>query len=387
MKFIHTSDWHLGALLYGYDRLDEQSQMLDEVIRMTVENDVDALIVSGDVFNTAQPSTAAQRLLASKLTYLRSRMPRLAVIVTSGNHDSATRHEALAPVWDEAGIRMIGTFRADDSFGHNIIELPGVGFVAAVPYVNGRFMAPDAYSRLLDAVEARNTEGLPVVLMAHLTVAGADWSAHDRYDNFVGGIEICPLERMGCGYDYLALGHIHNAQKISDRARYSGSPLAMSFSEPSDHSVCLVEIGRHGELPTVELLPVRADKPLLTLPETGAASWKDALKMLKGFPADRSCYLRLNVVHDGTVPPDWRTLAADACRDKASDFCTMTTVREKTSDGGDDAGSMTFEKMRSISPMELASLYLRSQDLEMSDDMAAVFRETLADVERENRGL
>lgn len=224
MKFIHTSDWHIGSQLYGFDRLEEQGIVLDNIINLAKENEVDALLVCGDVFDTTQPSTAAQHLLASKLIRLRDLMPEIEIIATSGNHDSATRHEALAPVWLEAGVKMIGTFRSADNFSHNIIEIPGKAFVAAVPYVNDRFMPDGAWQGILDAVRERNREGLPVILMAHLTVAGADWGSHDRYDNYVGGIEIRTLDALGHGYDYLALGHIHTPQAIGRNARYSGSP-------------------------------------------------------------------------------------------------------------------------------------------------------------------
>ena len=384
MKFIHTSDLHIGAQLYGYDRLDEQGLMLDRIIDLAEENGAEALIVSGDVFDTTQPSTAAQHLLASKLIRLRTLMPGIEIIITSGNHDSATRHEALAPVWLEAGVKMIGTFRNVDDYCHNIIEIPGKAFVAAVPYVNDRFMAGDAWQGILDAVRARNSAGLPVILMAHLTVSGADWGSHDRYDNYVGGIEIRPLEKMGDGYDYLALGHIHTPQKVGHNARYSGSPMALGFSEMYRHSVCLVDIAAHGSEPDVRLLEMPDIIPLVDIPGKGSAGWKDVVRMLGDFPSDRKCYLRLNVDY-GTAPPDWRSRLSQAIHGKEAVFCTMNTVRRVPEEGPSGESPMTIERMREMRPAELAGKYLQSKGVGMDEELSGLFAQVIAEVEQQNR--
>lgn len=384
MKFIHTSDWHIGSQLYGFDRLEEQGIVLDNIINLAKENEVDALLVCGDVFDTTQPSTAAQHLLASKLIRLRDLMPEIEIIVTSGNHDSATRHEALAPVWLEAGVKMIGTFRSADSFSHNIIEIPGKAFVATVPYVNDRFMPDGAWQGILDAVRERNREGLPVILMAHLTVAGADWGSHDRYDNYVGGIEIRALDALGHGYDYLALGHIHTPQAIGRNARYSGSPVALGFSEMYPHSVCLVEIANHGVDPEVTLLDLPEIVPLVDIPAKGSARWKDVMKQLAELPADRRCYLRLKV-DEGTAPTDWRSRVTDATKNKAALFCTMATVRHNDSSAKKEDEPMSFERMRRMRPEEIAGKYLSSKGVEMDEELTRLFAQVMADVEQKNR--
>jgi len=385
MKFVHTSDLHIGAQLYGYDRLEEQGRMLDRIADLAVENGVDALLVSGDVFDTTQPSNAAQHLLASRLTRLRAAMPGIEIIVTSGNHDSATRHEALAPVWLEAGIRMVGTFRSTDNYDHNIIEIPGKAFVVAVPYVNDRFMSPGAWQGILNAVAERNRSNLPVVMMAHLTVAGASWGGHDTYENYVGGIEIRPLASLGQGYDYLALGHIHTPQKTGPKARYSGSPMAHGFSELYPHSVCLVDIAEHGSEPSVTLLEMPAGIPLKDIPSKGSAVWKDVMKLLAKIPDDMRCYFRLIVEDDGKIPADWRARISNALEGKQAMFCAMETRRKPVEAEAENRKAMTFEGLRTISPAELAWLYLKSRNIDMSGEMTDMFAEIMAEVEQNNR--
>lgn len=377
MKIIHTSDWHLGHLLYNYDRRDEQIDMMRQVAGAVAAEGADALLVSGDIFHTAQPSNGASRMMVEGLMEIRRQAPRTSIVLTAGNHDSASRVEVHRPLWEELGVSVIGSVDRENPATH-IVEIPGKGWVAAVPYCSGRNLPEGFYSDLLDRVAARDAgAGLPVVLMAHTAVGGCDFTGHDDVAGYtVGGIDSVPLEQFGQGYDYLALGHIHRPQFVggsSRRARYCGTPLAVSFDETYAHSLSVVEIAAHGAAPQVRELPVVPTRPLVTLPASGAVSWDEALEMLCAFPDDMEAYIRLNVKVDRSLPPQAHQEALRVAEGKLCRFCLINAVREARGDAG-VRRSMTVSEFRSVSPLELAERYAEAVGEEFDDSMRGMFR-------------
>ena len=189
MKIIHTSDWHLGQNLYGYDRTQEQSLALQQIEDLVRQETPDALVVSGDIYDTAQPSSAVQTLFTGAVMRMHLASPRTAIIITAGNHDSGSKHEISRILWETQNVHMIGTINKEDTL-EQIIELPGTGFIIAVPYSSERHIPEGFWQGLLDEVESRNEAGLPVVLSAHLTVSGCDFQGHENARDFsVGGID------------------------------------------------------------------------------------------------------------------------------------------------------------------------------------------------------
>lgn len=275
MKLLHTSDWHLGQRFYHYDRDDEHAFFIRQLISILNDEQPDALLVSGDIFDSAVPTVAAQHRFVSSVLALHHALPSCTIIITAGNHDSGSRLDVQRELWNIAGIKVVGgcqrhadgTFCPDDF----IVEVPNKGFVAAVPYFhssNYPLAAPDTdrtqrprafYEKVLNKIQKRNPRALPIVVMAHLAVEGCDIRGHEN--QLIGGMDKANLTLFGSGYDYLALGHIHKPQQINSRVRYSGSPIPMSFTEDYPHSVSLVEINTHGEAPTI-----RSDGNLLITP-------------------------------------------------------------------------------------------------------------------------
>lgn len=381
MKLIHTSDWHLGHVLYNFERRDEQLDMLRQVTAAVVAGRPDALIVSGDIFHTAQPSAQMQRMLVEELMELRRQAPQTAVVLTAGNHDSASRLETHSPLWHELGVTVIGGVDRENPDSH-IVELPGKGWIAAVPYCNGRNMPEGFYARLMERVaELDAGRGLPVVLMAHTAVSGCDFTGHEDAREFtVGGIDSVTLGEFGEGYDYLALGHIHRPQTVAGsggKARYSGSPLPVSFDERYPHSLTAVSVGARGAEVEVSEIPVSPLRPLVTLPPTGAACWEDALRMLGEFPDDMDAYIRLSVKADGTLPPQAHQEALRVAQGKACRFCLINAVRERTGDAG-ERRMMTVTEFRAVSPLELAGRYAADVGEEMDERMKKMFASVAA---------
>ncbi|MCM1067175.1 MAG: exonuclease SbcCD subunit D C-terminal domain-containing protein [Muribaculaceae bacterium] len=381
MKILHTADWHLGHLLYGYDRAEEQEALLSAIVDEVDRRRPDALVVCGDIFDTAQPSAASQAMLGRALMDIYRRCPGVKVVLTAGNHDSASRLDAMADVWRLANVEMVGTRAEADDPRKHIVELPGKGFIVAVPYVNRRFLPDGFFQSLLDAVGSRNADGLPVVLMAHAAVGGSDGGAQTSADGrLIGNVECMGLDTFGSGFDYLALGHIHRMQPAGPRGRYSGAPLAVSFDDDRVHGMLEVSIDAHGAEPSIEFVELPCSRPLVTLPSSGSASWPEALAMLEAFDPQRPAYIRLNVADDGSLPPDARARAVRVCEGKDARFCLVNLQRRKAALEQRERG-LSIEQLRAKSPLDIAALYLSRIGVDFDDELKGVLSEAMANVE------
>lgn len=381
MKFVHTSDWHLGHQLYNYDRSEEFAEMLEQIINIVADEKADALLVSGDVFHSSVPPLSAQRMFADAVIRLRRRCPHTAIIITAGNHDSASRHEIFASPWRELGVVMIGhvsTGISDEIIDRLVIRLPG-GFVAAVPYCSERMMPEGLFATLSQRIAELNTDQLPSVLMAHTAVSGCDATGHKDDGRNVGGIDAVDAETLATDFDYVALGHIHRPQVISDtggRLRYSGTPLAISFDEEYEHSVTVVSLAEHGAVPEVHTVPVIQPRPLVTLPVGAPRPLEEVLTLFKKYPDSLPSYVRLNVLVDSFLPPDATNRARIIAEQKQCRFCIINQIRS----GGNNASGhtpMTVEEFRNLEPAEIVSRYAESTGIDFTDDMRTLFDEVL----------
>lgn len=345
MRILHTSDWHLGRTLHGVDLLDHQAAYLDHLVGVVRAEAVDAVVVAGDVYDRAVPPVPAVALLAEALTRL-SEITH--VVVTPGNHDSATRlgfaaalltervrvrcrvsevgrpvvlpgpdghvgayvyplpyldpetaRHQLAPSDDEASDRVTGgTPEADD--GARVV--PARSHEAVVAAAMGRVRADLAERRRSDSSR------VPALVMAHAFVVGGRASESER-DIRVGGVDSVPAGVFAPSaandpgqVDYVALGHLHGPQRVGRDLggpvlRYAGSPLAYSFSEAAHHkSSALVEIEPTGAT-NVALVPAPVPRPL--------ADVAGNLEELRGraFEDRVSSWVRVTVT-DPVRPPD-----------------------------------------------------------------------------------
>ncbi|MEV8364559.1 exonuclease SbcCD subunit D [Streptomyces niveus] len=257
MRFLHTSDWHLGRSFHRVSLLDAQAAFLDHLVATALTHEVDAVLVAGDVYDRAVPPLSAVELFDRALHRLAE--ARVPTVMISGNHDSARRLGVGAGLIDRAGIHL----RTDPARCATPVVLADThGDVAfyGLPYlepalVREEFKAAKAgheavLTAALDRVRAdlaRRPDGTRSVVLAHAFVAGGAASDSER-DITVGGVSAVPAGTFD-GVDYVALGHLHGAQALTERVRYSGSPLAYSFSE-SDHrkTMWLVDLGPGGEI-------------------------------------------------------------------------------------------------------------------------------------------
>lgn len=386
MKILHTSDWHLGHVLYGYDRTDEQQAMLDQMVKIVEEEKPDVFLLCGDVYHTSQPSAAVQTMLTDGMVSIHNAYPQMKIVMTAGNHDSGTKHEIFQTPWRALGVYAIGQLEKENLDEH-IIEVPEKGYVIAVPYANERNIPDGFFQQLLDRVAERNTEGLPVVLTAHTTVKGCDFTGHDHASEYsVGGIDSFELEQMGDGYDYLALGHIHHEQFVHSgkhNVRYCGTPLAVSFDENFSHSVSMVEIERHGDTPTIEKIEIENPRPLVTLPTEGAASWEEAKELLEKFPDDIPAYLRLNVEIDDFLPVEANEEAASLAKRKQCRFCYINAKRKM--DRQSETKVLTVQEFQEENPVEIAKRYAEYSGICFDEELESMFKEAMAMVADDSR--
>lgn len=379
MKILHTSDWHLGHTLYNHSRNEEQQAMLDQMADIVKEQQPDVFLLCGDVFHTSQPSNAIQTMLSDGLVKIHEAYPQMTIVMTAGNHDSGTKHEIFRTPWRALNVYAIGQLEKENLEEH-IIEVPGKGYIIAIPYTYEQNLPDGFFQQLLDMVSERNTEGLPVVMTAHTTVKGCDYLGHDQATEYtVGNIDAIELDQLGQGYDYLALGHIHHGQFVHSgkhNVRYCGTPIPISFDETFSHSVTMVEIGQHGESPSVSTIEIQNPHPLVTLPSEGLAPWETAKELLKDFPDDIPAYIRLNVEIDDFLPVEAQMEAANLVHGKQCRFCYINAKRKTNPQT--EAKVLTVQEFQAEQPIEIAKQYATYIGVNFEDEMTEMFNEVMA---------
>jgi exonuclease SbcD len=273
VRFLHTSDWHLGRSFHRVSLLDAQRAFLDHLVDTVRAERVDAVLVAGDVYDRAVPALTAVELFDDAL----HRLADLGVpaVMISGNHDSARRLGVGAGLMGRAGVHL----RTDPATCHLPVVLPdahGDIAVYGLPYLEPALAREEfgvvradhtaVLGAAMDRIRAdlaTRPAGTRSVVLAHAFVTGAAPCDSER-DITAGGVEAVPAALFD-GVDYVALGHLHGCQTISERVRYSGSPLAYSFSEEHHRkSMWRVDLGPGGKL-DAERIDTPVPRPLARL--------------------------------------------------------------------------------------------------------------------------
>lgn len=386
MKILHTSDWHLGHTLYGHERDEEQMSMLHQMIDIVESEKPDLFLLCGDVYHTPQPSSAVQTMFTEALVKIHEANPSMTIVATAGNHDSGTKHEIYRTPWQALKVYSIGCLDKDNLENH-IVEIPGKGYVVAIPYVHERNLPEGFFQNVLDLVAQRNEKNLPVVMTAHTTVQGCDFSGHDNASEYcVGGIDSFNIADMGEGYDYLALGHIHKEQFVhtgKHNVRYCGTPLPINFDEKFSHSVSIVEIASHGDKPDVRTIEITNSRPLVTLPTDGYKSWDEVKQLLIEFSDDNPAYIRLNVEIDDFLPVEAAAEARALTLGKKCKFCHINSRRK--SEKQIDSKTLTVQEFQAKDPLDIVKQYADDTQISFDEDMIKLFDEALTMIKEEER--
>jgi exonuclease SbcD len=275
MRILHTSDWHIGRTFHGHSTLAALADVLDALVVEVRENDIDVVIVAGDVFDSATPAASAYTLLDDALIALHE--TGATVIMTSGNHDSAARlgfHSRLL----RDGIHVLTDPQAIAT-PVTVHDEHGPVHFFGIPYLEPaivRSLWPDAALRT-QAQVMHHAMGLVrdgmaehtgrAVAVAHCFAAGVDPTAGLEREVRQGGLDVVPMASFA-GPDYVALGHIHGRQQLSERVRYSGAPLHYSFGEQhKERGSWLVELDTDG-LASAQWLALPVPRALVTLTGT-----------------------------------------------------------------------------------------------------------------------
>lgn len=290
MKILHTADWHLGQLFHEYDRSFEHQEFLNWLLKTISVEQIEVLLISGDVFDISNPAANSIRMFYSFLQKATQNNPSLQIVVTAGNHDSASRLEAPKPLLESSNIHIIGTIQkhADGTINYEKLTIPlrnklgeikswclAIPFLRMGDYPN----VPDAenpyaagvtelYKAASAFANARKTSDQTIIAMGHLHTQQAEISEMDKTERLImGGVECINASAFDSALKYVALGHIHKAQRVggNNHIRYCGSPLPMSFSERNyKHQVVIFEL--ENDLHNLKTVEIPVSIPLLRIP-------------------------------------------------------------------------------------------------------------------------
>jgi exonuclease SbcD len=321
MKLLHTSDWHLGRSLYDKKRYDEFESFLDWLYEFISNEEIDLLLVAGDVFDTTSPSNRAQELYYAFLAKLSATNCRH-VVVIGGNHDSPTFLEAPRNILNALRIHVVGALSGNTADEVLLLkDKNGIpeAIVCAIPFLRDRDIRmaeagespDDKTKKLLQNISLHYKEAsemaerlqddskrVPVIGMGHLFTKNAQTTEGDGVrELYIGTVAHIDGDSISKGFDYLALGHLHLAQTIggSDRIRYSGSPLPMSFAE-ADHEKKVLVVEFKGQTPLIREHPIPRFQQLIRI--SGDMDQVDhAVRQLKNNSSN--AWLELEVINGG----------------------------------------------------------------------------------------
>jgi exonuclease SbcD len=407
MKLLHTSDWHLGRMLYGRKRYEEFALFLDWLLSVIDQEQIDCLIVAGDIFDTTTPSNAAQELYYRFLTRVTSTQCKH-VIVLGGNHDSASFLNAPKGLLKSLNVHVVGACSSeqiDDVLVLNGIDGKPQMIVGAVPYLRDRDIRTVEAGEDFSDKTAKLTEGirrhyqqigeltlmrreelgqnLPIVLTGHLFASGGSTVDGDGVrELYVGSLARITSDLFPSCLNYLALGHLHVPQVIggNEYMRYSGSPIAMGFGEANQiKSICVItfegtkaavslkDVPRFQELKQVKGDWLTVQSELFKLVSTGRSIWVEVVYSGKDFVDNLRG--RVDQIVDGS--------SVEVIRIKNNQiFNAVLAAVEAT------------ETLEDLTPKDVFARCMQAHNVDESRfaDLAALFDETLQSLQEDDAG-
>lgn len=387
-RVLHSADWHLGKLLYGHSRHSEFAQFLHWLLATINTYEIDALLVAGDIFDTMNPGSEAQKLYYTFLGQLKSSHCRH-IIITAGNHDSPSLLDAPKTLLSSLDIHVVG------SPSDEVIVLTDDGVAKMIVAPIGYLRDKDVYranfgddhnkiesdrlagfyrfyeASFAKAKELWKTHGeLPTVAMGHFFATGANISAYDdgmrdyqEVDDkrVVGGLGEIDVGRLPA-FDYVALGHIHKMQQIkSPYIRYSGSPLALGFGEAGKqkHIIIADFIGKAP--PSIYPLAVPSFRQLVRI-KGNLADIKQALFAIK--PNEKTVWVE--ITYEGAIDPSLSATIKDWCQDLPH----LLVLRIINQHAPISSKISAPPKGQSITPISAIDLLLQARDYDSEQQKA-----------------
>jgi DNA repair protein SbcD/Mre11 len=398
LRLLHTSDWHLGHTLKEVAREHEHGAFLAWLLETCAAEQPDVVLITGDVFDSATPPASAERMWFEFLAAVRRQHPAMDVVAIAGNHDSPARLGAPASVLRELGVHVIGGLprTPDGRLDVDRIVIPvagGSGLVAAVPFLRPVDVAPNVedplalvYGEVLAEARSRRRADQALVVLGHLYVTGAEPSYLSERRVSIGGQESASLRLFPDDISYVALGHMHRAQRVGrDTIRYAGAPIALSLDEARyRHQVVLVELDG-ASVREMRTLDVPQIIDIMRIPVRGAASLPDALEAIAALPSrigdddPRRPYLEI-VVELERPEPRLRTMIETALDGKRPRLVQLRA--DVTGDGASLGDRVTAQRLAELDPRDVFTrLWARSHADPPSAAVTGAFERLLAEVQ------
>jgi exonuclease SbcD len=315
MKILHTSDWHLGRTLYSKkERQEEHKAFLEWLLKIIKENSIDLLLIAGDIFDTASPSTTSQRMYYDFLVKVKTAGCEN-VIVVAGNHDSPSFLNAPKDILAALNVAVVGNATENiedeiivgkDNNGNPTIIVCGVPFLRERDI--SRFTEGETYSdrskrinenikkhyeEIAELAENKRRElgkQIPIIATGHLSVAGGQRNEDDGVrETYIGNIEAVGSDIFPDTFEYVALGHYHISSKIKEHIRYCGSPIPMGFGEAKQTKcVYVIDYTKGQNIETIEIPVFQKlelivgdkkfiEKRLTELKKSGSSVWLEVI--------------------------------------------------------------------------------------------------------------
>ena len=376
MIFLHTSDWHLGAMGGERDLWDDQKYFIDAICGIVREKRVDAVLLAGDVYDRSVPAASAIGLYDYAMNRLCGELG-VKVLTIAGNHDSAERLASCAGLLDKAGLYLQGAAQREPrvvAFADSqVFFLPWMTeekIKSLYPEErDGITGLTEAYRVAVNHMREKFIPGKRHLLLSHAFITNAETSTSDRAAE-IGFATQVPASVFE-GFDYVALGHIHKPQQVNPFIRYSGSPMAYSFGkeERQEKSVTLIDTAAM----TQEVVPL----PLLHRWTTLTGDYE---ALLAGeYPAEiREGYVRLNVT-DTAVGLDMLSRLRQV-------YPNALVVTGKTYDGEDTTITLTMEQLEQMEsdPAEVFKSFCREEmGQEATDHFLQLFAQAVEEADAE----
>lgn len=397
LTLIHTSDWHLGHELADHPREAEHDLFLAWLLDQLDEQAADVLLVTGDVYDVANPPVSAMKRLFAFLHKACARRPGLQVVILGGNHDSSGRIDLPGHLLGDGRLRFVGSVpRRDGMADCEALLVPlraacgtEAAVLAAVPFCRpgdlGTETLSQLYGRVAEAAFARAGE-LPVILSGHLHVAGGAVSELSERRIVVGGQEAQAATLFDPRAAYAALGHLHRPQNVAAPlpVRYAGSPFPLSATERGyRHSITVLNVSP-GKQAAIREVPIPRPVPFLTVPEAAAKPLDDVIAELAALDLDATLprelqpFLEVNVLVDGPEPHLQARIHA-ALDGKP---VRLTRVIRHTQQEKAAAGPIPGAALAELQPVQVFARFHADQFAsEPADDLAGAFAELLVAVE------
>lgn len=370
MKILHTSDWHLGAMCGERSLLEDQKHFIDEICDIATSKSVDAVIISGDVYDRSVASADAIKLYDYAMTRLCKELG-IKVIVIAGNHDSSERLSSCRDLLSSAGLYITGSLERN---------LSKVSFadtdIYMIPWIteekvksvfpenkNEINTLEDAYYVVTNNIRKTINKEKKNIALSHAFITDSETSTSDRAAEI--GFATQVSANVFEGFDYVALGHIHKPQTVSENVRYCGTPMPYSFGkeETQEKSVTIINTDDMSE----EIVPLT----LLHVRKTISGTLNDLLE-LDCDEETRNGYLRLQVTD--------QYVGIETLSELRRVYPNLLEVSGKTFDGDDTSVTLTIEELEKLenNPIEVFKHFCKEEtDMEADDSLIELFEKAI----------